>query len=108
VDAEGLRGPDEGLSDHHGRRWRATGCAALTHGDCRPTGNAVVERVIRTLEEELLWLRDEEDAQEVARAVEACRRKDNEARPHSALGWKMPSAWRAANLPANDAVSAAA
>jgi hypothetical protein len=36
----------------------------------RPTGNAVVERVIRTMKEEVLWLKDWEDAAEVAAAVE--------------------------------------
>jgi len=74
----------------------------------RPTGNAVCERVIRTLKEELLWLKDWENAAEVACAVEVWRRKYNDQRPHQALGWLTPSAWRAANLPAADALSAAA
>ena len=37
----------------------------------RPTGNAVVERLHRTLKEEVIWLQDWEDAAEVERAVAA-------------------------------------
>lgn len=105
------------LRTDHGPQYTGADCAALlarwgvAHTFApvgRPTGNAVVERVIRTLKEELLWLKDWEDAAEVAAAVEIWRRKYNEARPHQALAWKTPSAWRAANLPANDTVSVAA
>lgn len=35
----------------------------------RPTGNAVVERFIRTLEEELIWLRDWDSADELRAAI---------------------------------------
>lgn len=61
----------------------------------RPTGNAVSERVIRTLKEECLWLQDFDTAVQVAQAVEAWRRVYNERRPHQALDWKTPSERRA-------------
>lgn len=65
----------------------------------RPTGNAVVERVIRTLKEECLWLRDWRNAAEIRTAVAEWRRRYNEQRPHQALGWSTPAQRRAARLP---------
>lgn len=64
----------------------------------RPTGNAVVERLNRTLKEEVIWLKDWEDAAEVERAVRAWMGTYNEARPHQALGGMTPSEYRAARL----------
>lgn len=65
----------------------------------RPTGNAVAERLIRTLKEEVIWLQDWEDVNEVERAVLAWVTRYNEERPHMALGWKTPAEYRAAHLP---------
>lgn len=105
------------LRTDHGPQYTGADCDALltrwgvahTYAPVgRPTGNAVVERVIRTMKEEVLWLKDWEDAAEVAAAVEAWRATYNAQRPHQALGWQTPSAWRAAHLPANDTVSVAA
>jgi transposase InsO family protein len=62
----------------------------------RPTGNSVVERVIRTMKEELLWLRDWNDADEIRRALVDWRRVYNERRPHQALAWKTPAEVRQA------------
>lgn len=62
----------------------------------RPTGNSVVERVIRTMKEELLWLRDWNDADEIRRALVDWRRAYNERRPHQALAWKTPKEIRQA------------
>lgn len=62
----------------------------------RPTGNSVVERVIRTMKEELLWLRDWNDAQEIRLALADWRRAYNERRPHQALAWKTPAEVRQA------------
>jgi putative transposase len=62
----------------------------------RPTGNSVAERVIRTTKEELLWLRDWHDADEIRRALEDWRRTYNERRPHQALAWKTPAEVRQA------------
>src|SRR5690606_9305113 len=39
----------------------------------RPTGNAVAERLIRTLKEEVLWVQDFDTADDARRAVEAWR-----------------------------------
>ena len=71
----------------------------------RPTGNAVVERVIRTMKEEVIWLQDWEDAAEVRAALVAWQRRDNATRPHQALAWQTPAEYRAAKL---DVVTAAA
>ncbi|MDW8250566.1 MAG: IS3 family transposase [Myxococcales bacterium] len=62
----------------------------------RTTGNSVVERVIRTMKEELLWLRDWNDAEEIRQAIEVWRRAYNERRPHQALDWKTPAEVRQA------------
>jgi putative transposase len=64
----------------------------------RPTGNAVAERLIRTIKEELLWQRDWEDAAEVEAAIAAYLRRYNEERPHQALDWKTPAEYRAEKL----------
>lgn len=57
----------------------------------RPTGNAVAERVIKTLKEECLWLRDWNDAEEVRAALAVWRANYNERRPHQAIGWETPA-----------------
>jgi len=62
----------------------------------RPTGNSVVERVIRTMKEELLWLRDWNDADEIRRELDRWRRAYNERRPHQALAWRTPTEVRQA------------
>jgi transposase InsO family protein len=64
----------------------------------RPTGNAVVERVIRTLKEEVIWLRDWDSADEVRAAVEAWVVRYNHERPHQALDYATPAEHRAKKL----------
>lgn len=64
----------------------------------RPTGNSIVERVIRTLKEELLWTRDWADADEVANAVREWMERYNRRRPHQSLGWSTPAEHRASRL----------
>ena len=64
----------------------------------RPTGNAVAERVIRTLKEEVLWVRDFDTADDVRRAVEAWIPMYNERRPHQALNFQTPAQVRADKL----------
>jgi putative transposase len=64
----------------------------------RPTGNSVVERLIRTIKEELLWQQDWEDAAQVEAAVAAYIRRYNEERPHQSLRWKTPAEFRAERL----------
>jgi len=58
----------------------------------RPTGNAVAERVIRTMKEELVWLRDWNSADELREALLAWQHRYNSQRPHQALaGGRRPS-----------------
>jgi transposase InsO family protein len=64
----------------------------------RPTGNAVVERFIRTLKEELIWLRDWDSADQVRDAVTAWLEHYHHHRPHQALAWQTPSERRAERL----------
>jgi transposase InsO family protein len=64
----------------------------------RPTGNAVVERVIRTLKEEVIWLRDWDSVEQVREAVAAWVVRYNTIRPHQALDYKTPAEYRAEKL----------
>lgn len=64
----------------------------------RPTGNAVVERLIRTMKEEVVWLRDWKNAAELRAALEEWVRRYNTRRPHQALDWKTPAEVRAEKL----------
>lgn len=73
----------------------------------RPTGNAVVERFIRTMKEEVIWLRDWNTAAELREAINAWLVKYHTRRAHQALGWMTPSEYRAAHLPSLAARAAA-
>jgi putative transposase len=64
----------------------------------RPTGNSVVERFIRTLKEEVLWIQDFATADDVRHAVERWLPIYNERRPHQALKFQTPAEVRAAKL----------
>ena len=64
----------------------------------RPTGNAVVERFIRTLKEELIWLRDWQSADELRAAVATWLDHYHHHRPHQALNWQTPMERRAERL----------
>ena len=64
----------------------------------RPTGNSVVERFIRTLKEEVLWLQDFATVEDVRRAVDAWWPTYNARRPHQALKYQTPSEVRALKL----------
>lgn len=77
------------------RRWRLDHTFAPVG---RPTGNAVVERFIRTLKEELIWLRDWESADELRVAVARWLTHYLEHRPHQALNWQTPNERRAERL----------
>ena len=56
-----------------------------------PKGNADTERMIRTMKEELLWLREWRDQYEVSAAVSSWIDKYNESYLHSALDYKTPN-----------------
>jgi putative transposase len=103
------------LRSDHGPQYTGADCAALvdewglehTYAPVgRPTGNAVVERVIRTLKEEVVWLRDWNDIDELRAAIVAWVKRYNEQRPHQSLGWKTPAEYRAEHLSANYAAAA--
>jgi putative transposase len=95
------------LRTDHGPQYTGADCAALctrwrlnhTYAPVgRPTGNAVVERFIRTLKEELIWLQDWESTDEVRVAVAAWLQHYNTRRPHQALAWQTPNERRVERL----------
>ena len=95
------------LRTDHGPQYTGSDCADLcrewnldhTYAPVgRPTGNAVAERVIRTLKEEVVWLRDWDSIDELRAALDAWVERYNEQRPHQALGWKTPAEYRAEKL----------
>lgn len=97
------------LRTDHGSQYTGADCEALcdrwgllhTFAPVgRPTGNAVVERFIRTLKEELIWLRDWESADQLRAAITSWLRHYNDKRPHQALGWQTPRERRAERLAA--------
>lgn len=95
------------LRTDHGSQYTGADCAALVerwglvHTFApvgRPTGNAVAERVIRTMKEEVVWLRDWDSAGELRASLLAWQHRYNTSRPHQALGWKTPAEYRAEKL----------
>jgi putative transposase len=64
----------------------------------RPTGNAVAERLIRTMKEECIWLRDWSSLTELRAALLDWLSEYNERRPHQSLDWSTPSERRAERL----------
>src|SRR5512141_906234 len=95
------------LRTDHGPQYTGADCAELVtrwrllHTFApvgRPTGNAVAERVIRTMKEEVIWLRDWRNAAELREALLAWQVRYNTQRPHQALGWKTPAEYRAEKL----------
>jgi putative transposase len=98
------------LRTDHGPQYTGADCEALvdkwgllhTYAPVgRPTGNAVVERFIRTMKEEVVWLRDWESADELRAALDAWLVRYNERRPHQSLAWKTPAVFRAEKLGIN-------
>lgn len=95
------------LRSDHGPQYTGADCEALVqrwgiqHTFApvgRPTGNAVVERFIRTMKEEVIWLRDWNTAAELRGALTAWLVKYHTRRAHQSLGWLTPSEYRAAHL----------
>lgn len=56
-----------------------------------PKGNADTERMMRTLKEELIWLREWKGETDLAEAVERWIETYNETYLHSALGYQPPN-----------------
>ena len=56
-----------------------------------PEQNGVVERVIRTLKEECIWLHRFESMEGAERALGRWIEKSNTERPHEELGWRNPA-----------------
>ena len=95
------------LRSEHGPQYTGADCRSMceewgiTHSLApvgRPTGNALSERVIRTMKEECIWLRDWESAAELRAALTAWRREYNEGRPHQSLAWSTPTERRVDRL----------
>ena len=61
-----------------------------------PDDNAYVERVIRTVKEEEIWLNEYDTQSEAAEAIDAYVRYYNNERIHSSLGYRTPSEMKAA------------
>lgn len=89
-----------GLRTDHGPQYTGADCEELCKRWSvdhtlapvgRPTGNAVAERVIRTMKEECIWLRDWTSIIELQAALDEWRRMYNEDRPHQALNWQTPT-----------------
>lgn len=98
---------DVELRTDHGPQYTGSDCDALCdrwgidHSFApvgRPTGNAVAERFIRTMKEELVWLQDWESEAQLRTAVERWLDGYLHRRPHQALGWLTPAEYRAARL----------
>jgi len=106
------------LRSDHGPQYTGGDCADLVNAwnlehtfapVGRPTGNAVVERLIRTMKEEVVWLRDWESADQLRDALRRWQHKYNTERPHQALGYLTPDEYRRSRLGlANDDLLAAA
>lgn len=103
------------LRTDHGPQYTGADCDALcarwrlAHTFApvgRPTGNAVVERFIRTLKEELLWLQDWNSADELRAAITSWLAHYHTQRPHQALAWQTPNERRADRLAAPILVAA--
>jgi len=56
-----------------------------------PKGNADTERMMRTLKEELIWLREWRDPHELSKALDLWIETYNETWLHSALGYRPPN-----------------
>lgn len=95
------------LRSDHGPQFTGGDCEELGHNwhlehtfapVGRPTGNAVVERLILTLKQELIWTQDWDSIDQLQNAVDGWLLTYNEVRPHQALGDLTPAEKRAQNL----------
>jgi putative transposase len=75
-----------------------TGVTGQYTGYNAPDDNAYVERVIRTVKEEEIWLNLYDTVSEARAAVEEYVRYYNEERLHSSLGYRPPKEFAAAHV----------
>lgn len=75
------------------RECRALGIKQSFTAYANPKGNADTERLIRTVKEELCWLREWSSVEELAIEIEKFVEYFNEQYLHSALGYKTPNAF---------------
>jgi transposase InsO family protein len=75
------------------RECRAFGIKQAFTAYNNPKGNADTERLIRTIKEELCWLREWSSVEELASEMEKFVEYFNENYLHSALGYKTPNAF---------------
>ena len=75
------------------RQCRALGIKQALTAYANPKGNADTERLIRTIKEELCWLREWTSVQELAVEMKKFVEYFNEQYLHSTLGYKTPNAF---------------
>jgi transposase InsO family protein len=75
------------------RECRAFGIRQAFTAYANPKGNADTERLIRTVKEELCWLREWASVEELAVEIEKFVEYFNENYLHSAIGYKTPNAF---------------
>jgi len=75
------------------RECRALGIRQAFTAYANPKGNADTERLIRTIKEELCWLREWSSVEELAIEMEKFVEYFNENYLHSALSYKTPNAY---------------
>ena len=75
------------------RECRALGIRQAFTAYANPKGNADTERLMRTIKEELCWLREWSTVEELKREMEKFVEYFNENYLHSALGYKTPNAF---------------
>ncbi|MFA5162810.1 MAG: integrase core domain-containing protein [Elusimicrobiales bacterium] len=98
---DGIRGHGVNLMSDNGSQPTSAGfmeaCAAMGvkqafTGYNNPKGNADTERMFRTLKEELIWLKEWQSPQELAKEPESWIEGYNGSYLHSALGYRPPNA----------------
>lgn len=75
------------------RECRVLGIKQAFTAYANPLGNADTERLIRTIKEELIWLREWSSVEELAIEMEKFVEYFNDQYLHSALGYKTPNAF---------------
>ncbi len=85
-------------ADFQGGCGRRLSHQRLSTSDRGTQYNAVAERVIRTMKEECIWLRDWRSLAELEAALRTWQDKYNNERPHQSLQWQTPSEARQLHL----------